>query len=121
MQFKFLTLYHNFSNEEKNLVEAQRSLLSVWQNAVFEGKIKFTPKATVEFKAYSFFEYPDSNKAIKEIKASYGHKNKQTKEIEYWWGGKQYPSFDALYSALAEQKRFMELTITTEDYYERNY
>ena len=68
MQFKFLTLYHNFSNEEKNLVDAQRSLLSVWQNAVFEGKIKFTLKATVEFKAYSFFEYPDSTKAIKEIK-----------------------------------------------------
>ena len=114
MQFKFLTLYHNFNSAEKNLADAQRSLLTMWQDAIFKGKIKSTPKATVEFKDYSFYEYPDSTKAIKEIKSSYGHKNKQTKEIEYWWGGKQYLSFDALYAELAEQKRFMELIITTE-------
>ena len=115
MQIKFLTLYHNFKDEEKNLADAQRSLLSMWQKAIFEGKIKFTPKAAAEFKAYSFFDYPDSTKAIEEIKASYGHKNKQTKEIEYWWGGKQYPSFDTLFKALAEQKRLMELAITVEN------
>lgn len=56
----------------------------MWQNAIFKGKIKLATKATVEFKTYSFFDYPDSAKAIKEIKDSYGHKNKQTKEIEYW-------------------------------------
>lgn len=114
MQFKFLTLYHNFSNKEKNLADTQRSLLSMWQQAIADGKVPFLPNAMVEFKDYSFYEYPDSAKAIKEIKSSYGHKNKQTKEIEYWWGGKQYLSFDALYAELAEQKRFMELTITTE-------
>ena len=121
MQFKFLTVYHNFSNEEKSLTYAQHSLISMWQNAIFKGKIKLATKATVEFKTYSFFDYPDSAKAIKEIKDSYGHKNKQTKEIEYWWDGQQYLSFDALYSALAEQNRFMELTITIEDTSDRTY
>ena len=121
MQFKFLTLYHNFSDEEKSLTDAQHSLISMWQNAIFKGKIKFATKATVEFKTYSLLEYPNSAKAVKEIKDSYGHKNKQTKEIEYWWGGQQYLSFDALYSALTEQKRFMELTITIEDDYKRAY
>lgn len=121
MRFKFLTLYHNFDNDEYSKIRAQDSLLYMWQRSLQLRNMKFISTAKVEFKEYSFFEYPDSAKAIKEIKASYGHKNKQTKEIEYWWGGKQYPSFDALYSALAEQKRFMELTITTEDYHERNY
>ena len=34
MQIKFLTLYHNFSNEEHSFAEAQRDLLFMWQNAV---------------------------------------------------------------------------------------
>lgn len=35
--------------------------------------------------------------------------------FEYWWCGTRYPDLDTIYNALAKQKRFMELTITTED------
>ena len=35
MQFKFLTLYHNFSNEEKNLVEQLKECIKSW-----EGKLE---------------------------------------------------------------------------------
>ena len=116
MQIKFLTLYHNFS-EEKDLAEAQRDLLSMWQNAIFNRHIKFIPEAKVEFNDYSFFEYPDQEKAKAEISRAYGSKSKRfkTSDIQYWWAGEQYPNLDTLYNALAEQKRFMELTITVED------
>ena len=111
MQIKFLTLYHNFFNHEKNLADAQRSLLGFWESAVFKRQMPFIPNAKVYFQDYSFFDYPDQEKAKKEIANAYGHKDKKTKAVEYWWGGEQYPDLDTLYNALAEQKRFMELTI----------
>ena len=117
MQIKFLTLYHNFSDKEQNLAEAQRSLLSMWENAIFNSYVKFIPTAKVEFNDYSFFDYPDQEKAKAEIKRAYGSKSKRFKnsDIQYWWAGMQYLDLDTLYSALAEQKRFMELVITVED------
>ena len=118
MQIKFLTLYHNFSDKEHNLAEAQQSLLTMWQNAVFNRHIKFIPEAKVEFSDYSFFEYPDQVKAKAEIHRAYGLKSKRVKnygEVQYWWAGERYPNLDTLYNALAEQKRFMELTITVEE------
>jgi glutathione S-transferase len=117
MQIKFLTLYHNFSNKEKNLADAQRDLLSMWHTAIFNSHVQFIPEAKVEFKDYSFFEYPDQEKAKAEIHRAYGSKSKRFKnsEVQYWWAGEQYPSLDTLYNALAEQKRFMELVITVEN------
>ena len=118
MQIKFLTLYHNFSDKEHNLANAQRDLLSMWQNAVFNRHVRFIPEATVEFSDYSFFEYPDQERARAEIKRAYGSKSKRLKnygEVEYWWGDEQYPDLDTLYKALAEKKRFMELTIEVDE------
>jgi hypothetical protein len=113
MQIKFLTLYHNFSDKESNFLSAQDSLLTMWRNAVYSQSVPFIPAAKVEFKDYSFFEYPDQEKAKAEIKRAYGSKSKCIKNgvTQYWWCGRQYPDLDTLYNALAEQKRFMELTI----------
>ena len=118
MQIKFLDLYHDFDDAEYSKANAQDSLLYMWQRSLQLKNIKFIPMAKVEFKDYSFFEYPDQEKAKREIQNAYGHKRKKKDGggWEYYWSGNQYPDLDTLYNALAEQKRLMELTITVEDY-----
>ena len=115
MQIKFLTLYHNFGNTERNLAAAQDDLLYSWRRAIQLNNIKFISEAKVSFKDYSFLEYPDQDKAKKMISDTYGHQNKKQKSIEYYWCGKAYTDLDALYTVLAKQKRFMELTIEVDD------
>ena len=117
MQYKFLTLYHDFEDPESSIYRAQDSLLYRWQRSLQLKQIKFISSAKVEFKDYSFFDYPDQDKTKNYIQEHYGHKRKKKDGggFEYWWCGTQYPDLDTIYSALAEQKRFMELTITTED------
>jgi hypothetical protein len=117
MQIKFLDLYHNFGDTEYSKVQAQDSLLYMWQRSLQLRNIKFISSARVEFKDYSFFDYPDQEKAKREIQNAYGHKRKKKDGggFEYYWCGTQYPDLETIYAALAEQKRFMELTITTED------
>ena len=120
MQYKFLTLltpYHEFEDKERSKYYAQDNLLYMWQRSLQLKQVKFIPKAKVEFNDYSFFDYPDQEKARQKISEAYGHKRKKKEGggIEYWWCGTQYPDLDTIYNALAAQKRFMELTITTED------
>ena len=117
MQIKFLTLYHNFDDTEYSKHYAQDSLLYMWQRSLQLKQVKFIPAAKVEFKDYSFFDYPDQEKAKKEISNAYCHKRKKKDGdgVEYWWAGSQYPDLDTLYKELAEQKRFMELVITVDD------
>ena len=117
MQIKFLTLYHDFDDREHSLHCAQDSLLYMWQRSIQLEQIKFISSAKVEFKEYSFLDYPDQEKAKREISNAYGHKCKKKDGggIEYYWCGTKYPDLDTLYAALAEQKKFMELTITVED------
>lgn len=117
MQIKFLNLYHNFDDVEYSKREAQDSLLYMWQRSLQLRQIKFISSAKVEFKDYSFFDYPDQEKAKREISNVYGHKRKKHEGggVEYWWCETRYPDLETLYTALAEQKRFMELTITVED------
>ena len=118
MQIKFLTLYHAFENVEQNLASAQDSLLYMWQRSLQLKNIKFIPEAKVEFRDYSFFEYPDQEKAKKEVSQAYGSSNskrRNSKAMEYWWCGTLYTDLDILYNELAEQKRFMELVITIND------
>lgn len=80
--------------------------------------MKLISMAKIEFKDYSFFEYPDQARAKQEISSTYGHKNMQTNVVEYWWEGDRYPDLETLYKALAEQKRFMfmELTLEVEEW-----
>ena len=117
MQIKFLNLYHNFDDVEYSKREAQDSLLYMWMRSVQLQQVKFIPSAMVEFKDYSFFEYPDQEKAKKEIQEAYGNKRKKKDGggWEYYWCGRQYPDLDTIYEALSKQKRLMELTITVEE------
>jgi hypothetical protein len=115
MQIKFLTMYHKLKDEEYNSLQAQYELLSMWQRSITQRNIKFIKKAKIMFQTYSFSEYLDQEKLIKELQTAYSHKDKRTGIIEYWWGGKQYPDFDTLFKALAKQKRLMELTIEVDE------
>lgn len=117
MQIKFLTLYHDFDDREHSLYYAQDNLLYMWQRSIQLKQIKFISSAKVEFKEYSFFDYPDQEKARREIGNAYGHKLKKKDGggIVYRWAGKEYPDLDSIYKALAEQKKFMELIITIDD------
>lgn len=117
MQIKFLTIYHDFEDSELEKHYAQDNLLHMWQRSLQLKQVKIIPAATVEFRDYSFFDYPDQEKARKEIHNAYGHKCKKKDGggIEYWWCGTRYSDLDTIYNVLAKQKRFMELTITTED------
>lgn len=114
MQIKYLTLYHNFANNDCGQIQAQCSLLSAWQRSAQLRNIKLISMAKIEFKDYSLFDYPDQDRAKREINNAYGRENKKTDTIEYWWSGEQYLDFETLYKALAEQKRFMELTVEVE-------
>lgn len=118
MQIKFLTLYHDFEDPEYGKNEAQDTLLYMWQRSLQLGNIKYISTAKVEFKEYSFFDYPDQEKAKREIQNAYGNKRKKRNGggWEYYWCGTQYPDLDTIYEALSKQKRFMELIITPEDY-----
>lgn len=117
MQIKFLTLYHDFDNVEYSKCEAQDSLLYMWMRSLQLKQVKFIPSAKVEFKEYSFFDYPDQEKAKREIQNAYGNKRKKKDGggIDYYWAGTHYPDLESFYRALAEQKKFMELIITVDD------
>ena len=117
MQIKFLTLYHDFDNVEYSKCEAQDSLLFMWMRSLQLKQVKFIPSAKVEFKEYSFFDYPDQEKARREISDAYGHKLKKKDGggVVYRWAGTEYSDLDSIYKALAEQKKFMELIITVDD------
>jgi hypothetical protein len=118
MQIKFLTLCHDFDDRELSLYYAQDSLLYMWQRSIQLKQIKFIPSAKVEFKEYSFFDYPDQEKAKREIQNVYGNKRKKKDgggDGEYYWCGTQYSDLDTIYEALSKEKHFMELTITVDD------
>ena len=115
MQIKFLTIYHDLADVEDAKSNAQYALLGMWQNSLLLQNIGFVESAKVEFKDYGLFDYPNQERAKKEIDTAFKYQAKKTDPVEYWWAGKQYPDLDTLYSALAEQKRLMELVITLED------
>ena len=116
MQIKFLTLYHDFDDESTSKRYAQDSLIYMWQRSIQLQQVKFISSAMVDFKDYNILEYPDQAKARKEIWNAYGHKDKYSKHKQVWrWCGREYTDFEAFYSIIAEQKRFMELTITVND------
>ena len=117
MQIKFLTIYHDFDDDvELSKRYAQDSLIYMWQRSVQLQQVKFISSATVDFKDYNILEYPDQAKAKKEIWAAYGHKDKYSKHKQVWrWCGREYTDFETFYNLIAEQKRFMELTITVKD------
>lgn len=112
MQIKFLTLYKNKDNSERNLAAAQGFLLQDWYKAIHENNIKFISKAKLEFDTYSFQEYDNQEKLIQSM-------------LPYYQGLKTYTKqenldFNSYYDDMSKQYRLMELTITLdseEEYY----
>lgn len=116
MQIKFLTIYHEFDDAEYSKRFAQDSLIYMWQRSVQTQQVKFISYAKVEFKDYNILEYADQERARREVHQAYGHKDRASNNKQVWrWCGNTYTDFDIFYNKLAEQKRFMELTITVED------
>jgi hypothetical protein len=120
VQIKFLTIYHYDYEDLDNIYNAinkciaQEELLYMWQNNIQSNNINFINKAVVEFNDYSLFDFPDIEKAKKEIHNAYGHKEGGN-GVVYRWCGEEYSDLESIYKDLAEQKRLMELTITVEN------
>ena len=115
MQIKFLTMYHKLKDEPVSKALAQQELLSMWQKSILDQNIKYIDKAHIIFQTYSFTDYLDQERLYRELNIAYGKRVKKKDPIEYWWAGEQYPDFDTLFKALAQQKMLMELTIIVED------
>ena len=119
MQIKFLTIYHYDYEDLDNIYTdinkrtAQEELLYMWQNSMQSNNINFINKAVVEFNDYSLFDFPDIEKAKKEIHNAYSHK--VGRDVVYKWYDEEYSDLESIYKALAEQKRLMELVITVDD------
>ena len=112
MQIKFLTLYQNKDNSERNLAAAQGFLLQDWYKAIHENSIKFISKAKLEFDTYSFQEYDNQEKLIQSMLPYYQGLITYTKQENL--------DFNSYYDDMSKQYSLMELTITLdseEEYY----
>lgn len=101
MKYHYLKLYHDFGKPDAC---AKSSLLYEFGN---DGGVESFSKAIIEFKDYSFQEYPDQEEIKAYIRKSYLNK----KDRCYYWCGTPYYSYEDLYQALSEQKRFLSLEI----------
>ena len=111
MQIKFLNIYYY----DTEISQVQYELLEFWQNAIVHDQIEFIHCAKVEFKNYSFTDYPDQNKLKYELYKSTVSGYDSITESDFWFADKRcYTSFEKLYNDLAETHQLMELTITVE-------
>ena len=113
MQIKFLNIYNPSYTE---LCQVQYELLGFWQKSIVNDQVDFIRKAKVEFKEYSFAEYPDQEKLNSEIKKSLPSGYNHLHNTQFWqYAGNNYYVFEDLYSNLAGDHHLMELVITVED------
>lgn len=101
MTYHYLHIYHNFNKPDK---WAKESLLFDFSH---EKDIIDCKKAVIEFKDYSFQEYPDQEELKAYLRKSYLNK----KDRCYYWCGTPYYSYETLYEALSKQKRLMSLEV----------
>lgn len=114
MHIKFLNIYDYYDTE---VMQVQYELLDFWRLAIVRDQINFIHKAKVEFKDYTFAEYPDQEKLIKELRKSVVSGYDAHTESHFWIvNRKQYSNFEELYDDLAKTHHLMELIITPEDY-----
>ena len=114
MQIKFLNIYNYYDTE---LLQVQYELLEFWQQGIIRDQINFIHKAKVEFKDYTFAEYPDQEKLIQQLQKNIASGYDADIESHFWViGKKRYTSFEELYNDLAKTHQLMELVITVEDY-----
>lgn len=113
MQIKFLTIYNFYDTDP---AQAQYDLLGFWQKSIVNDQINFIHKAAIEFKDYTFEEYPDQERLVNEIRKSVVSGYDSDIKAQFWFiGKKRYTSFEDLYNDLAEVNHLMELIITPED------
>jgi hypothetical protein len=113
MQIKFLNIYDFYDIET---MQVQYELLDFWRQAIVRDQINFVHKAKVEFKDYTFAEYPDQEKLIKQLQKNIVSGYDADIESQFWViGKKRYTLFEELYNDLAKTHHLMELTITPED------
>lgn len=113
MQIKFLNIY-NYHDIER--CQVQYELLEFWQNAIVYDQIDFIHYAKVEFKNYSFTDYPDQNKLKYELYKSTVSGYDSHTESEFWFADKKcYTNFEELYNDLVKTHHLMELVITIDD------
>ena len=101
MKYHYLHIYHDFNEPDKWVKE---SLLFDFSH---EKDIINCKKAVIEFKDYSFQEYPDQEELKAYLRKSYLNK----KERCYYWCGTPYYSYETIYEALSKQKRLMALEV----------
>lgn len=99
MNYHYLHIYHDFGEPDKWV---KSTLLSDFSR---EKSIINCTKVILEFKDYSFQEYPDQEELKAYIRKSYLNK----KDRCYYWCGTPYYSYETLYDALSKQKRLMTL------------
>ncbi len=115
MQIKFLTIYGSPIHGVGSL-NAQYDLLGFWRQSIMNDQVKPIKAAKVEFKEYSFFDYPDQEKLSKEIKKSIYSGYNHLHNKQFWqYAGKCYYIFEELYNDLAETHHLVELVITVEE------
>lgn len=113
MQIKFLTIY----DYDTEILQVQYELLDFWRQSIARDQIKFIRKAEVNFKDYTFAEYPDQEKLIKQLKKSVVSGYDAYTASQFWIANaRQYNTFEELYEALSKTHHLMELIITPEDY-----
>ena len=114
MVIKLLNIYDYYDTE---VLQVQYELLDFWRLAIIRDQINFIHKAKVDFKDYTFAEYPDQEKLINELRKSVISGYDTDNESYFWFvNRKQYNDFEELYDDLAKTHHLMELTITPEDF-----
>lgn len=112
MQIKFLNIYDYYTE----ISQVQYELLEFWQNAIMHDQINFINFAKIEFKNYSFADYPDQKKLRCELHKSTVSGYDTVIESDFWFANRKcYTNFEDLYIDLAKDHRLMELTITVEE------
>ena len=101
MTYHYLQIYHDFGKPDEWV---KNTLLSDFNQ---EKAIISCKKVLIEFKDYSFQEYPDQNELKAYLRRLYLNK----KEKCYYWFGTAYYSYETLYEALSKQKRLMALEV----------
>lgn len=113
MVIKFLNIYDYYDTE---IMQVQYELLDFWRLAIVRDQINFIHSAKVDFKDYTFVEYPDQEKLTNELRKNIVSGYDAHTKSHFWViNKKQYNDFEELYNDLAKTHHLMELTITLED------
>jgi hypothetical protein len=114
MVITFLNIYNSNYDE---LLQVQWELLEFWKQSIAADQINFIHSAKVEFKDFSMLDYPNQERAKREVSNACVHKVNKAGITSIWWewAGKRYYELDELYNDMAVEHRLMELCINVEE------